>query len=94
MSEHRSWSEEIRVEAGELADTVKGLVREGNVRHIVIRNAEGRTVLDLPLNAGLVGAVLLPFWAGIASLAAYAARYTVVVERTEPAPPATQPPGA
>jgi len=94
VSEHRSWSEEIRVEAGQLADTVKGLVKEGNVRHIVIRNTEGRTVLDLPLNAGLIGAALLPVWAAIASLAAYAARYTVVVERTEPTPPATRPPGA
>lgn len=92
MSENRSWSEEIRVEANELADTIKGLVREGNVRHIVIRNPDGRTVLDLPLAAGLVGAALLPVWAGIASLAAYAARYTVVVERTQPASPATQPP--
>lgn len=89
MSEQRSWSEEIRVEAGQLVDTIKKLVHEGNVRHIVIRNPDGRTVLDLPLNAGLVGAALVPIFAGIASIAAYAARYTVVVERTEAQPPAT-----
>jgi hypothetical protein len=89
VTEQRSWTEEIRVEAGQLVDTIKGLVHEGNVRHIVIRNPDGRTVLDLPLSAGIVGAALVPVFAGIASIAAYAARYTVVVERTEPKPPAT-----
>jgi hypothetical protein len=38
-------------------------------------------VLDVPLTAGLAGAVLLPLWAALGGLAALAAHYTVVIER-------------
>ena len=89
MSQQRGRIEELKVSGHQLLGTLKRIVREGNVRRIVIRNAGGRTVLDIPLNAGLVGAALLPFWAAVGGLAAIAASYTVVVERAdEPKPPA------
>ena len=50
----------------------------------------GRTVLDVPLTAGVVGAALLPFWAAVGGVAALAARWTIVVER-EAGPPAPIP---
>ena len=54
--------QEIKVAADDLVDTVKKFVREGNVRRIVVRNAEGRTLVDMPLTAGVAGALLLPFF--------------------------------
>ena len=81
MTAPGSYTEEIKVTGSKLLDTVKNLVRSGNVRRIVVRNAAGRTVLDVPLTAGLAGAVLLPFWAALGGLAALAAHYTVLVER-------------
>jgi hypothetical protein len=51
------------------------------VRRVVIRNPQGRTLLDLPLTAGVAGAALLPFWAAIGTIAALASDYTVAVER-------------
>lgn len=81
MTAPNSYSEEIKVTGGKLLETVKNLVRAGNVRRVVIRNAAGRTVLDVPLTAGVAGAVLLPLWAAVGGLAALAAHYTVVVER-------------
>lgn len=83
MTTPNSYTEEIKVTGAKLLSTVKGIVRAGNVRRVVIKNASGRTVLDMPLAAGVVGAVLLPFWAAIGGLAALAADYTVVVERTD-----------
>jgi hypothetical protein len=82
--------EEIKVTAGKLKETLKRLVREGNVRRVVIRNKQGRVLLDAPLNAGVVGAALLPFWAAVAGIAALAADCTIQVERdpgTTIAPP-------
>ena len=73
--------EEIKVSAGKLKDKIKDVLREGNVRRIVIRNPAGRTLLDLPLTAGVAGAALLPFWAAVGTLAALAADYTMHVER-------------
>ena len=79
-----SSTEELKISGKKLVSTLKGIVREGNVRRIVIKNASGRTLLDMPLSAGLVGVVLLPFWAAVGGLAALAAQYTVVVERDTP----------
>ncbi len=81
MTDPRPAAEEISVAGHKLLDTVRGLVRAGNVRRIVIRNAADRVVLDVPLAVGLAGAAFLPFWAAIGGLAALSARYTVVVER-------------
>jgi ABC-type hemin transport system ATPase subunit len=60
MTAPGSYTEEIKVTGGKLLETVKNVVRAGNVRRVVVRNAAGRTVLDVPLTAGLAGAVLLP----------------------------------
>lgn len=76
-------NEEHQVSGKNLLGKVKELVREGNVRRIMITNPEGRTVLDLPLTVGLLGAAWLPLFAAIGGIAALAARYTVVVERVE-----------
>jgi len=73
--------EEIKVAGGNLKAKLNELIREGNVRRIIIRNPKGRTLLDLPLAAGVAGAVLLPFWAAVGTLAALATDYTVAVER-------------
>ncbi len=73
--------EEIKVTAGKLKDRLRELVREGNVRRIVVRNPAGRTLLDMPLNAGLAGAVLMPFWMTVGSIVAMAKEFTIVIER-------------
>ena len=81
MTAPGSYTEEIKVTGAKLLETVKNLVRAGNVRRVVVRNAAGRTVLDVPLAAGVAGAGLLPLLAALAGLAALAAHYTVVIER-------------
>jgi hypothetical protein len=83
--------EEIQATGSELLQVVKNVVRAGNVRRIVIKNGAGRTVLDVPLTAGVAGAVLLPFWAAVGGVAALAARWTIVVERDAAGPPAPIP---
>ena len=83
--------EEIQATGSELLQTVKNIVRAGNVRRVIIKNGEGRTVLDVPLTAGMVGALLLPFWAAVGGIAALAARWTIVVERDVVGPPAPIP---
>ena len=74
--------EEIKVGAGKLKETLKELIREGNVRRIIIRNGEGRTLLDMPLNAGVAGAVLLPFWMAVGAIIALAKEFSISIERT------------
>lgn len=73
--------EKIQVAASNLVGTVKKIVHEGNVRRIIIRNAEGRTLVDMPLTAGVAGAVLLPFFTMVTGLVALFKEFTIVVER-------------
>ena len=83
--------EEFEVTGEKLLATVKELVHEGNVRRIVIRNAKGVTLLEIPLVLGIAGAVLVPVWAAVGALAALVAKLTLVIERVEDAPPAPEP---
>ena len=80
-------TQEFTLNGDEVVGKVKELVREGNVRRLIIKNDEGRTMLEVPLTIGVVGAALLPVFAAIGALAALATRCTIVVERDEPFPP-------
>ena len=73
--------EEVKVTGGKLKAKLKELIREGNVRRVIIRNPKGRVLLDMPLNAGVAGAVLLPFWIAVGAIVALAKDFTIMVER-------------
>lgn len=85
--------EEFEVTGEKLLATVKELVHQGNVRRIVIRNAKGVTLLEIPLVLGIAGAVLVPVWAAVGALAALVAKLTLVIERVQDAPDAPPPAG-
>jgi hypothetical protein len=62
---------------------VKELVHEGNIRRVAIKNEEGRTLIDVPLTLGVVGAMLAPQLAAIGAVAALVARCTILVEKVD-----------
>ena len=67
-----SHTQEFSVDGDQLLAKVRELVHEGNVRRLTIKNDEGRTMLELPLTIGVIGAALLPVFAAIGALAALA----------------------
>lgn len=73
--------EEIRITGDELLAKARELVREGNVRRLIIKNGDGTTLIEVPLTVGVIGAALLPVWAAIGAIAALATDCTIVVER-------------
>ncbi|MGD8494803.1 MAG: DUF4342 domain-containing protein [Gemmatimonadales bacterium] len=73
--------EEFQVEGKDLLGRVKQLVHEGNVRRLIIKNEEGRILIEIPLTIGVVGTVLAPVWAAVGALAALLADCSIVVER-------------
>jgi hypothetical protein len=78
--------EEFRVKGEELLAKVKELVREGNVRRIIIENEQGKTLIEIPMTIGVVGALLLPVLAAIGAIAAVVTNCTIRVERRESTP--------
>lgn len=80
-SRQNTFQEEFKVTGDRVVGKVKELIREGNVRRIIIKNEEGRVLLEIPLTIGVVGTLLLPVWAAIGALAALVANLTIAVER-------------
>ena len=74
-------SERHETTGDRLLETVRRLVREGNARRITIRNQDDDVVLTFPLAAGVVGAALLPVWAGVGAVAALLGNCSIEVER-------------
>ncbi len=77
------WTEEFTVAGEELVGTVKRLVREANVRRIVVQNKEKRILFEIPLVLGLTGIALLPIYSALALTAALLTDCTITVERVE-----------
>jgi hypothetical protein len=84
--------QEFTVSGDQVVAKVRELINEGNVRRLVIKNEEGRTLLEVPLTIGVIGAALLPVFAAIGAAAALATRCTIVVEREDEGADATAEP--
>jgi hypothetical protein len=74
--------ESFKGDANALADTLKAVVHEGNVRRVVVEH-DGRTVAEFPLTAGVVGMVLAPVLAAVAAIVALLKDCTIKVERMD-----------
>lgn len=83
MSDEKVHKEEFKIDGDKMVAKIKELVHEGNIRRVIIKNEEGRTLIEVPLTIGVAGAVLLPVWVALGAIAALAAKYTIVVEKTD-----------
>ena len=83
MSEEKSRTEEFRVEGERLIGKIKEVIHEGNIRRIIIKDKEGKTVLEIPMTFGVVGALIAPQLAAIGAIAALLTEATVVIEKEQ-----------
>lgn len=65
----------------ELFERVREVVREGQLRRLVIRDEDRRTLVEVPLAVGVVGAVIAPAWTALGMAAALFSNCTIQVER-------------
>lgn len=78
--EPNTWTERVQIQGAELVSRVRELIKDGNVNRITIRNEE-RTLLDIPISVGAIGAVLMPYLTALGVIAAVASRCTIEVQR-------------
>lgn len=83
MTEKKTTQEEFKLNGEELIAKVKELVKEGNVRRIIIKDKEGKTLIEVPLTIGVVGIVLAPVLAAVGAIAALVTECSIIVERDE-----------
>jgi len=81
--EEETKKEEFKVSGEDLVKTIKEIVKQGNIRKIIIKNDEGKSLIELPLTFGVVGALLLPAWAAVGAIAAMVTKCTIIIEKTE-----------
>ena len=83
MTKERTRTEEFRVEGEKLIGKVKEVIHEGNIRRIIIKDKEGKTVLEIPMTFGVVGVLIAPQLAAIGAIAALLTEATVVIEKED-----------
>ena len=74
---------EFVVSGSDLLDKLKELFHPGNIRHIIIRNESGKTLIELPLTIGVLGVALIPAYAAVAAIAALAVKCSIEVKTTQ-----------
>ena len=81
MAEAQSKKQEsFKVRGEDLVKTVKKLIKEGNVRRIIITDKNEKVIAEFPLTIGVVGAVFAPILAAVGAIAALIAECTITVE--------------
>ena len=72
----------IVVQGENLLAKVRELIHQGNVRRIIVIGEDGATILEIPLTAGVIGAIIAPVLVAIGAIAALAKNYTLLIEAT------------
>lgn len=79
MTDQHEKTEEFTLDGEKVLAKVKELIREGNVRRIIIKDEHGDVLIEFPVTVGVVGALLAPPLAAVGALAALLTKCTIVV---------------
>jgi len=72
--------ESFKVKGEEVLARVKEILREGNVRHVVVKQG-ARTIAEFPVTFGVLGVLAAPGLAALGAAAALLSDCTIEVER-------------
>ncbi|NTU61305.1 MAG: DUF4342 domain-containing protein [Caldiserica bacterium] len=76
-------TQEFQVSGEQLVNKVKSIINEGNIRRIVIKNEDGKTIVEFPVTVGVVGVLLAPWLAALGAIAALVTKCTIIVEKED-----------
>ena len=80
MTEENVRREEFRVRGEAIVEKVKKMPHGGTLRRVLIVDGDGKTLVDIPLTLGVIGALVAPQLAALGALAALVTDATIVVE--------------
>jgi hypothetical protein len=78
---NNSWEETFHVSGEDMIKKVKELMKEANVRRIIVKDKKGDTLAEFPLALGAVITVLVPVLAAVGALAALLSECSITVIR-------------
>jgi len=74
--------EDLTATVEDILEKVSQLIREGNVRKLMVRHKE-KVIVEVPLTAGVVGAFLAPHLAALAIFSGLLTGCTITIEGAE-----------
>jgi len=69
----------LHVTLDEIIAKTESLIKDGNLRRIVIRDEEGEVFIEIPVLIGAIFTVAAPFVTAIGVIAGYAAKFSVEI---------------
>lgn len=75
--------EQVKGKGKEAFENFKDIVKEGNIRSVVIKNKHGKTIAEFPLTLGVVGLAFAPLLASIATIFALVKECSIYVEKRD-----------
>lgn len=82
-NETKGTTEEFKVTGESLLKKCKELLREGNIRRLIIKDEKGEVLMEIPVTFAVVGTVIAPALAAIGALAALVTTCSIAVERKQ-----------
>lgn len=79
----KTHTEEFNVDGEKIVAKIKELLHEGNIRRVIIKDRDGKILMEIPVTFGVVGVLLAPQLAALGAIAALLTEATVVVEKSE-----------
>ncbi len=74
---------EFKAKGKDLLDKIEELIKEGNIRRIIIKDEKDRVFMEIPVAIGVIGAVCAPILTAVGALAAMLVSFKVEVIRRE-----------
>lgn len=69
----------------EIIEKVESLIKEGNLRRIIIKDEDGEKYIEIPLLIGAIVTIAAPFASAIGVIAGFAANFTVeIIKKDNP----------
>ena len=83
----RTFYEEVSIAGNQLVERLEAMIKQGNIRRLIIKDQTGKTLLEMPLTLGVVagtGIAMMAFpLAILGAVAALVTRVQVIIERYE-----------
>ncbi|MCL4251784.1 MAG: DUF4342 domain-containing protein [Anaerolineae bacterium] len=84
----KTFTEQVEVAGNQLVEQFKEIIEQGNVRRMIVKTQDGKTLVEIPLTVGAAigGALALfnPWLAMLGALGALVARVTIEIVREQP----------
>ena len=81
VKKKQTTSEQLKGTGEQALKQLKKIIKEGNVRKIIVKDKKGKSIAEFPLTIGVIGAVLVPILAAVGAIVALVAECTITIEK-------------